>query len=191
MVGWNNKTMRVLNTNSLDGLRAIAVLHIVLSHHSAYTGYIERSAPPHLKPDADEADAFGCSPEMVHLTRRCGLDRLLGRLGLRGMHLRPRRGSHDGRVWTDAGYTACAFRGRSDGAFYEYECCLPPTNYTDLMGIVRTAGTNYTDLVGVACGSFIPPARSRRTTRCTAPRRASTSSAARRWGCFTSSAASC
>ena len=50
------------------------------------------------------------------------------------------------------------YRGQVyDGAFYEYECCLPPTNYTDLMGIVRTAGTNYTDLVGVACGSFIPP----------------------------------
>ena len=50
------------------------------------------------------------------------------------------------------------YRGQVyDGAFYEYECCLPPTNYTDLMGIVRTAGTNYTDLVGVACGSFVPP----------------------------------
>ena len=37
--------MRLLNTNSIDGLRAIAVLHIVLGHHSAYTGYIERNAP--------------------------------------------------------------------------------------------------------------------------------------------------
>ena len=58
--------MRLLNTNSIDGLRAIAVLHIVLGHHSAFTGYIERNAPSEAaapEADADDANAFGCSPK--------------------------------------------------------------------------------------------------------------------------------
>lgn len=34
---------RVLNTNSIDGLRALAIMHIVLGHHSIYTGYMDDS----------------------------------------------------------------------------------------------------------------------------------------------------
>lgn len=38
---------RLLNTNALDGLRAIAVFHIVLGHHAIYTGFFSpRAAAP-------------------------------------------------------------------------------------------------------------------------------------------------
>ena len=129
--------MRLLNTNSIDGLRAIAVLHIVLGHHSAYTGYIERNAPSEAaapEADADEADAFGCSPKWCTSSGATA-------------------GSTD--CWAGSGFEGCTcalgearttgqvFDGGDYGTYYEYECCLPSTNYSDL--------------VGVACGSFIPP----------------------------------
>ena len=147
--------MRVLNTNSLDGLRAIAVLHIVLSHHSAYTGYIERNAPSAApEADADEADAFGCSPKWCTSPDGAGSTDCWAGSGSEGCTCALGEARMTGQVYNGT----MVYRGQVyDGAFYEYECCLPPTNYTDLMGIVRTAGTNYTDLVGVACGSFIPP----------------------------------
>ena len=147
--------MRVLNTNSLDGLRAIAVLHIVLSHHSAYTGYIERSAPSAApEADADGADAFGCSPKWCTSPDGAGSTDCWAGSGSEGCTCALGEARMTGQVYNGT----MVYRGQVyDGAFYEYECCLPPTNYTDLMGIVRTAGTNHTDLVGVACGSFIPP----------------------------------
>ena len=33
------RATHLLNTHAIDGLRAIAILHIVLGHHSYYTGY--------------------------------------------------------------------------------------------------------------------------------------------------------
>ena len=152
--------MRLLNTNSIDGLRAIAVLHIVLSHHSAYTGYIERNAPSASpEADADAADAFGCSPKWCTSPDGAGSTDCWAGSGSEGCTCALGEARMTGEVYDGANYTDRVLRTVVHGAFYEYECCLPPTNYTDLMGIVRTAGTNYTDLVGVACGSFVPPAQ--------------------------------
>ena len=121
--------MRVLNTNSLDGLRAIAVLHIVLSHHSAYTGYIERAPSAAPDADADEADAFGCSPKWCTSPDGAGSTDCWAGSGSEGCTCALGEARTTGQVYS--------------GTYYEYECCLPSTNYSDL--------------VGIACGSFIPP----------------------------------
>ncbi|EOD37509.1 hypothetical protein EMIHUDRAFT_454871 [Emiliania huxleyi CCMP1516] len=125
--------MRLLNTNSVDGLRAIAVLHIVLGHHSTYTGYIAHTTPSTQEaPDADEADAFGCSTKWctggsLNCWAGSDFDGCTCALGEARM---------TGRMWPHAFY-----EGHIRGP-HAYECCLPSTNYTDL--------------VGVTCGSYIP-----------------------------------
>ena len=43
--------LRSINTASLDGLRALAVMHIVLGHHAIYTGFYTDPFAPEKRSD--------------------------------------------------------------------------------------------------------------------------------------------